>query len=326
MRILILGINGMLGSTAFRLLSQRDDVDVFGFARRETARRWFPAVAADRILTGIDVVNPDRLAAAMASVQPDVVINAVGIVKQLNAALDPLIAIPINAELPHRLAALCAHLGARLITIGTDCVFSGRTGGYREDDPCAAVDLYGRSKYLGEVDRPNAVTLRTSMIGPELASRHGLFEWFLAQRDTVRGYTRAVFSGLTTAELTRVIADHVIPNTALCGVYHVAAAAIAKYDLLRLVAAEYRHPVTIEPVAEPVIDRSLDGNRFRAATGYVAPDWPAMIRQMRALDDRAGRHRPDLVVRRIGRGAARREPSLATPSLTPSEEASPVRT
>ncbi|HEU4962037.1 MAG TPA: SDR family oxidoreductase [Sphingomonas sp.] len=289
MRILVLGITGMLGSTAFRLLSARGDAEVFGLARSESALRWFPGISADRILAGIDAASPDRLADAIAQVRPDVVINAIGIIKQIDAALDPLTTIPINAELPHRLALLCALSGARLIHVSTDCVFSGRTGGYREDDPPDATDLYGLSKYLGEVDQPHALTLRTSIIGPELATRHGLLEWFLSQRGSVRGYAGTVFSGLTSAELTRAIAEYAIPHPELHGLYHVAAAPIAKHDLVRMIRSEYRHPVAIERVAEPTIDRSLDGDRFRAATGYVAPAWPEMIRQMHFLDERAVR-------------------------------------
>jgi len=286
MRILILGITGMLGSTAFRLLSRRGNGAVFGTARHEAARRWFPDIADDRILAGIDAGQPARLAAAIEKVRADVVINAIGIIKQVDGALDPLTAIPVNAELPHRLAVFCREAGARLIHISTDCVFSGRTGGYREDDPPDAADLYGLSKYLGEVDQPHALTLRTSIIGPELATQHGLVEWFLAQRSRVPGFADAVFSGLTSAELTRVIADCVIPRPDLHGLYNVAAAPITKHDLLDLIRVEYRHPVTVDRVAEPVIDRSLNGARFRAATGYVAPVWPAMIRQMRMLDQR----------------------------------------
>jgi len=284
MRILILGITGMLGSTAFRLLSRRGDVAVFGTARHGAVHRWFPDVGPGRILSGVDAKCPEQLAAVINKVEPDIVVNAIGIIKQVEAALDPLTAIPINTELPHRLASLCARAGARLIHISTDCVFSGKVGGYREDDPPDACDLYGLSKFLGEIDQPHALTLRTSIIGPELSTRHGLLEWFLAQRGRVPGYAGAVFSGLTSAELTRVIADYIAPRPELSGLYHVAAAPITKHDLLDLISAQYQHAVTIEPIAEPMINRSLNSDRFCKATGYVVPDWPSMIRQMHALD------------------------------------------
>jgi dTDP-4-dehydrorhamnose reductase len=283
---MILGVTGMLGSTALRLLSRSGAHETIGVARDPLAGRWFPDVPAARMVTGIDVSDAAQLAATIAAHRPEVLINAVGVIKQVEAAVDPLVAIRINAELPHRLARLCGEVGARLIHVSTDCVFSGRRGRYRESDPPDVTDLYGLSKYLGEVDDPHAITLRTSIIGPELATRHGLLEWFLAQRGPVSGFTRAIYSGLTSAELTRVIETQVITAPALCGLYHVAASPISKRDLLALIASAYAHPVAIEPVAEPAIDRSLDGGRFRAATGYVAPTWPELIGRMRALDGR----------------------------------------
>lgn len=284
MRIAVLGISGMFGSMAFRLLTRRSEFEVFGSLRSATSAALLGYASSDRVLTGIDARDPDGLVQLLSQARPAIVINAIGIVKQLAAANDPLITIPINAELPHRLARVCALLGARLIHISTDCVFSGRTGGYLESDPPDVADVYGLSKFLGEVDYPNAVTLRTSIIGPELGSRNGLLEWFLAQRGQVPGYTGAVFSGLTSAELTSVIADYVIPRPELHGLYHVAAEPIAKYDLLRAIAAEYNHPVELERDSSVVIDRSLNGDRFRSVTGYVAPSWPEMIRRMRELD------------------------------------------
>lgn len=219
--------------------------------------------------------------AVLARVQPDVLINCVGLIKQLADAKDPLTALPINAMLPHRLARLCELAGTRLIHMSTDCVFSGRQGAYRESDMSDAEDLYGKSKYIGELhDLPHAITLRTSIIGHELGSSHALVDWFLSQQGSVKGFTKAIFSGLPTVELARVMKDFVIPHPQLNGLYHVAAEPIAKLDLLQLVAAEYGKQVDICPDDELVIDRSLDGSRFRDATGYVAPAWPELIRRM----------------------------------------------
>jgi dTDP-4-dehydrorhamnose reductase len=216
-------------------------------------------------------------------VRPAVVINCVGLVKQLADADDPLAALPVNALLPHRLARLCALTGTRLIHVSTDCVFSGRKGGYRESDDADAGDLYGRSKLLGEVDYANAMTLRTSIIGHELASAHGLIGWFLSQQGSVRGFTRAIFSGLPTGELARVMKDFVVPRPDLRGVYHVAADPISKYDLLHVVNQEYGRGLDIRADGQLRIDRSLDGTRFREATGYVAPPWPWLVAEMRAF-------------------------------------------
>jgi len=281
--ILVLGASGMLGNAVFRLFSQAPDLQVWGSLRSGGALRHFSPASVDRLVTGVDVENPDQLVRLLSGTTPDVIVNCIGLVKQLADANDPLAALPINSLLPHRLARLASLTGARLVHVSTDCVFSGRKGTYTEEDAPDAVDLYGRSKLLGEVDYPNAITLRTSIVGHELASNHGLVDWFLAQGGTVRGFTRAVFSGLPTVELARVIRDYVLPHPELRGLLHVSSAPIAKYDLLKLVAHEYGKNVEIEPDPRLVIDRSLDSTRFRAATGYVPPPWPELVRRMHSF-------------------------------------------
>jgi dTDP-4-dehydrorhamnose reductase len=281
-RVLVLGSTGMLGNALMRFLSASDGVEVWGTARRMPAAFRGQAFE-ERILTGIDVEDIDSVIYAFGEVRPRSIVNCVGLVKQLAEVDDPLRAIPINALLPHRLARLAQAVGARFVHISTDCVFSGRKGNYTESEAADAQDLYGRSKHLGEVDYPNAVTLRTSIIGHELDSAHGLIGWFLGQDGPVRGYRKAIFSGLPTVELSRVILDHVLPRRDLRGLYHVSAAPIAKYDLLRLVAEEYGRSNEIAPDDAVVIDRSLDSTRFRLATGYAPASWPELIRSMRAF-------------------------------------------
>jgi dTDP-4-dehydrorhamnose reductase len=280
-RILVLGATGMLGNAVLRLFAESPDFDVTGTARTPGSLRLLPGALADRVVAGIDVENPDALVQLFSDVRPDVVINCIGLVKQLAAADDPLAALPINALLPHRLARLCGLAGARLVHVSTDCVFSGTKGMYTESDPSDAKDLYGRSKYLGEVDYPHAVTLRTSIIGHELAGAHGLVGWFLAQDGSVKGFTKAVFSGLPTVELARVIRDQVIPRPALRGVYHVSAEPIDKFELLSLVAKEYGKAIGIRPDDQLRIDRSLDSSRFREETGWRPQSWPGLVRAMR---------------------------------------------
>jgi dTDP-4-dehydrorhamnose reductase len=235
----------------------------------------------------VDVLDSDALTAALARVRPDVVVNCVGLVKQLGSAKDPLAALPLNAMFPHRLARLCELLGARVVHVSTDCVFRGDRGMYTERDTPDADDLYGRSKLLGELDELNAVTLRTSIIGRELGSRNGLVDWFLNETGGVRGFTRAIFSGLTTDELSRVILERVLPQPQLRGVWQVSVAPITKYDLLVLLRDTYGRSTTITPDHSLVLDRSLDSTRFRDATGYVPPAWPAMIETMRAQGEPA---------------------------------------
>jgi len=280
MKIMVLGVTGMLGNAMFRVLSENRSLNLTGTARSEGARHYFAGDLAERIITGVDVENQDSLVRAYATAQPDVVVNCIGLVKQLADANDPLQAVPINTLLPHRLAALCDVVGARLIHISTDCVFSGVSGNYLETDFPDAYDLYGRSKLLGEVDYPNAITLRTSIIGHELAGGRSLVGWFLSQQGSVKGFTKAVFSGLPTVELATVVRDVVLDRCELRGLFHVASKPINKFDLLNLVAKAYGKDIEIIPSDQLIIDRSLCAEKFRLATGYVAPEWPILVKKM----------------------------------------------
>lgn len=280
MKVLVLGVSGMLGNTVLRYFSDDSRYQVFGSARSASVRNAFPPALAERIVVGTDVDNADSLAWLFGKVQPDVVINCIGLVKQLAESNDPLQAIPINSLLPHRLARLCAIAGARLVHVSTDCVFAGTRGGYTEAEASDATDLYGRSKYLGEVNYEHCITLRTSIIGHELNSANGLVGWFLAQQGSVKGYTQAIFSGLPTIELAHVIRDIVLPQPQLHGLYHVASQPINKFDLLTLVKKEYKKDIAIVADEKLKIDRSLNADRFREATGYIAPAWPELVEKM----------------------------------------------
>jgi len=280
MRVLVLGASGMLGNAMLRVLDEYESLEVYGTARSCDVGRFFPAKISARLMTGVDVENQDTLMKAFCQVRPQVVINCVGLIKQLAEAGDPLRSIPVNALLPHRLARLCAVSSARLVHISTDCVFSGEKGGYTELDPSDARDLYGQSKYLGEINDPGSITLRTSIIGHALNSSNGLIDWFLGQQGQCRGFTKAVFSGLPTVVLAQIIGDVIIPDSELHGMYHIASDPIAKFDLLKLVAGVYGKSIEIVPDDSLQIDRSLNAGRFRAATAYVAPQWPELVRVM----------------------------------------------
>lgn len=280
-RIVILGATGMLGNAVLRFFASKTDSEVHGTVRNWNAVSELQKMAPNaRFVPGVDVESLDSLTRMFAAVQPDIVINCIGIVKQLADASDPLIALPINALLPHRLARLAQVAGARLVHMSTDCVFSGAKGNYVEDDLPDANDLYGRSKLLGEVDYPNAITLRTSIIGHELTGNRSLIDWFLSQTGEVQGYTNAIFSGLPTIEIARIIHDYVIPNPDLHGLYHVSAAPIDKFELLSLVADTYSKKIAIRPQDDFAIDRSLNSDRFRSATGFKPKPWPELIQYM----------------------------------------------
>ncbi len=279
-RILVLGASGMLGNAMFRVLSEDRHNDVFATARSTSIRTNFETSIAEKILTGIDVENLDLLTKVFADLKPDVVVNCIGIVKQLSASNDPLVVLPINAMLPHRLARLSGLVGARFIHISTDCVFNGARGNYVETDESNAEDLYGRSKYIGEVSYSNSITLRTSIIGRELSGKNGLIDWFLSQSGSVRGYTKAIFSGLPTVELSRVVRDIVLNRPELSGLFHVASHPVSKFELLCIVRDVYGKQIEIVPDPSVSIDRSLNAGLFQRITGYQSPTWPQLVRLM----------------------------------------------
>lgn len=281
MKILILGASGMLGNAVLRVLSENTAHDVCGTVRSSGSAALLPAPLQSRLITGVDVENLDQVARTLDQVRPDVVINCIGLIKQNAEADDPLSALPINAMLPHRLSRLASLIGARMIHFSTDCVFAGTKGGYTEDDQSDAYDLYGRSKYLGELHQPHTITVRTSIIGHELAGARSLIGWFLGQTGSVKGFTRAIFSGLPTVEIAKIVRDRILPNKTISGVWHVSADPIAKFDLLKLVAEIYGKQIEVIADESLVIDRSLDSARFRLETGYVPPSWPELIQMMR---------------------------------------------
>lgn len=279
-RILVLGASGMLGNAVLRYFNAQSEHEVVGIVRSAGSARLLPESLQDRIALGGDVDDVDALVRMFDRHRPTVVINCVGLVKQLGDAKDPLAAIPVNAVLPHRLARLCALAGSRLVHLSTDCVFTGNKGMYREDDLPDAQDVYGRTKLLGEVDYPHALTLRTSIIGHELASHHSLVCWFLSQQGQARGFSQAIFSGLPTVEIARVIDKHVLDRPELSGLYHLSAEPIDKFSLLQFIAKIYGKEIDITEDRSLVIDRSLDSTRFRRATNYQPDAWPELIQRM----------------------------------------------
>lgn len=282
MRVLILGGAGMLGHKLAQGLSTT--VDTWATIRGSAAAyARYGLLREDRLIAGVDVLNFDSIVETMAKVRPDAVINCTGIIKQLPTAHDPVLSLTINSLLSHRLQRLCVAAGARLIHISTDCVFSGAKGMYTEDDPSDALDLYGRTKFLGETAGPGALTIRTSIIGREIATRSGLVEWFLSQRGgRVEGYRHAVFSGFTTHELTRIVHRMLTEFPDLHGTLQASAEPISKYDLLLLLKRGYGFDIEVQPNDRVRINRSLDSSRFRQRTGYVPPAWPAMVEELAA--------------------------------------------
>jgi dTDP-4-dehydrorhamnose reductase len=280
MKILVLGISGMLGNGIFRKLSTFKDCKVYGTLRSASNLPAFKNDLHKNIITEVDVENFYSLIDLFSKIKPDVVINCIGLVKQIEDSGNILRALPINSLLPHRLAKMLSLSGTRFIHISTDCVFSGTKGMYKETDIPDAIDIYGLTKLMGEVTYENTVTLRTSIIGHEIKTNRSLVNWFLAQEGVVKGFSRAIFSGLPTVELAEIIHRYIIPNKNLTGLYHISANPIDKFSLLKIIAKVYKKNITIEEDKTFVIDRSLDSSRFRDLTGFCPSSWDNLIVSM----------------------------------------------
>ncbi len=280
LKIIILGATGMLGHKLMQVLA--DKFLITGTMRGESPDLSDHPVFSDmKIIGNIRADDLKSVHNAIDTTEPEVVINCIGIVKQLPAAQDPLQSIAINALFPHQLAQICRQKKIRLIHMSTDCVFSGRKGCYSEEDLSDAEDLYGKTKFLGEVDYPGCLTLRTSIIGRELDTTHGLIEWFLSQEGkTVSGYKKAIFSGLTTRALSEIIAEIIVNQPRLFGIRQVASEPISKYDLLNLVNKIYGLKIRIDPDETIINNRSLNPEKFKKETNIKIPSWEYMIEEM----------------------------------------------
>lgn len=280
MRILILGGRGMLGHRLERKLSQTHDVYI-------TLRRSIDQYPSEelprksRVIFNLNIHDDAGLNDAIHSVKPEVILNCIGIIKQRIESENRYESLMINSVLPHRLAKLCRVFGARLIHFSTDCVFSGKRGGYTEDDLSDAEDVYGKTKYLGEVDDDRCMTIRTSIIGRELENKKGLIEWFIAQNGkTIKGYENAIFSGITTNELSNIVDQILVTHQELSGIWQVGANKINKYELLLKAKMAFGWKGDVNPFSDYYCDRSFSSERFIKATGYRAPSWDEMLEVM----------------------------------------------
>lgn len=282
MRFLILGGTGMFG---FQMVKECMDRNLDFYATLRNPDKMpdeFKKKLADKLYILEDAADWDALEECVSKVKPDYLINCVGIVKQSPLAKKPIESITINSLLPHKLESFGQKYNFRLIHISTDCVFSGNKGSYVETDFSDADDLYGRSKYLGEVDYGQGVTIRTSVIGNEIAEpTHGLLEWFLSQKGPVNGYKNVIFSGLTTTELAKVMLDEVVAKEIPSGLYHVASDPISKYKLLHIINDIYRKNTDIQASDELSVDRSLRPSKFNEITNYSCPSWSQLIEEMK---------------------------------------------
>jgi dTDP-4-dehydrorhamnose reductase len=280
MRVLIFGGSGMLGHKLVQ--KWNDKFDVWTTLRGDLkSLAEINIFDKDKTIENVEVEDQEKVSEVIDRIKPAVIVNAVGVIKQLDAAGNVVKSLTTNAIFPHRLHGFAKNIGARLICISTDCVFSGKKGNYNEEDTPDAYDLYGKSKNLGEVIAENCLTIRTSIIGRELRTAHSLLEWFLSNRGKkVKGYKQAIFSGFPTIVLAEILADLIVNHKDLNGLYHVSSEPINKYDLLNLLKSAYDVDIEIEPSEEVKIDRSLDSKKFREATEFKPLSWSEMIKTM----------------------------------------------
>lgn len=277
----MLGATGKIGRLLFLGLSSTKGYEVWGTSRSSIkTKQIFNAKEREHILDELNAWNIKKFENIIYQLRPQEVINCIGIIKQLPECQVPEQAIYVNALFPHLLSGICKKNNARLIHLSTDCVFSGRKGNYDDNDTPDALDMYGKTKGLGEVANSHSLTIRSSYIGHELGTKYELLEWFLSQRVTVKGFRRAIYSGLTLIELTKVFSKYIIPNDELTGIYNISSKPISKFDLLQLIAKRYNKSTRIEIDDNFICDRSLNSDKFRKLSKYIPPDWPKMIEDM----------------------------------------------
>ena len=275
--VMILGVNGMLGHTLFKFFNFNTSLNTVGILRNKRNLLSDNMLSKSKNIYEYNFIEDNVLKQLIDAFKPKFIINCIGIVKQHPDANNPLISISVNSLFPHKLDKLCQLFETKLIHFSTDCIFSGKKGNYVEDDISDSHDLYGRSKFLGEVKSNNTLTLRTSYIGEELVTARGLLSWFLQQKGRVKGFSRAIYSGLTTVEIAKVLNEFVLPNETLKGVYHLSSEPIDKYSLLKIIKNVYDKNVTIEKDSEFKINRSLNSSKFQIETGYQPLKWEESI-------------------------------------------------
>ena len=280
MKLLIIGGTGMLGHKLFQLLSETFP-ETYATVRQDISKEPFKRISfiqSKKVFQDIDVLDVEALEKVVLTVKPDYILNCVGIIKQHKEDAAPIPCIKINSLLPHQLAELASEYGGRVIHFSTDCVFDGKRGSYTEEETPNATDIYGRSKAMGEVVCDNALTLRTSFVGRELSSHLSLFDWFLTQKGTrIRGFTRAIYSGVTTNQMANIVRLILQDFPALSGLYQVVADPISKHDLLKLAKEIFELNIEIEPYHDFAIDRSMKGDKFYSVTGYKSPSWETLL-------------------------------------------------
>ncbi|MGZ3748340.1 MAG: dTDP-4-dehydrorhamnose reductase family protein [Pseudobdellovibrionaceae bacterium] len=300
--IVVLGCSGMLGHKLMQTISETTDYHVYGTVRTTDSSRInkLPRNKNTTIVGNIDADNLNNLQKLLIETRPVAVVNCIGIVKQLPEGSQPIPSIKINSLLPHQLAEMSQKVGSRFFHFSTDCVYSGTKGFYNESDATDPQDLYGKSKAICEVGGPGCFTIRSSIIGPELDSHLGLFEWFCRQKGKrVKGYRNALYTGFTTAAMSRILIMLIEKFPEMSGVWNVASNPISKYEILCKINKVLNLGITIDEDQSYAMNRTLDGSKFQKATDFIPPSWDEMISQL--AQDNEIRRRFLMEAEKVGR-------------------------
>ena len=284
MRIIILGGTGMLGHQLWKYLPTCFPDTFVTIRNSRTDYGDKNLYLSDRVIENVDVSDLNVVTGVLKAIQPNVILNCIGLTKRREEPDNPSLSIFLNALFPHHLAKLASDTGSRVIHFSTDCVFDGVVGQYKDNGLTNATDLYGRTKALGEITAGHVLTLRSSFIGRELRDGTELLEWFLAQQGEVIGFKNAIYTGLTTLELSRVIEFMLRRYPDASGLYNVSSDPISKYDLLKLIAERMRPGMKVLPEEQFRCDRSLDSTRFRKEFKYTPPNWETMVEELSQED------------------------------------------
>lgn len=280
MKVIILGSTGMIGSAILFTLSKNKNLNVFGCTSRDYLPEKLTKNKDILFLKGFNLENYSSLEYYIKNYKPNIVINCAGIVKQSSLALDYLKMIHLNSIIPHQLNTLSQKYEFKILQVSTDCVFSGKGGNYKESDIPDPIDVYGKSKSLGELTNYNHLTLRCSLVGFEIFSKNGLLEWFLDQKNECKGFKNAIFSGLTTFEFATVVEEIILNHSNLKGLFHISSMPISKYDFLKKISFHFSKTINIIPDINFKINRSLNSSLFSKKTGIKISNWDVMIKDL----------------------------------------------
>ena len=279
MKILILGGDGMIGHKMVQVLgAQNHEIVISVREKRDLSLKSFSSKSKvffndfikDNALNFLDKVNPD------------VIINAIGVTIRRGVNDHVSNSIYINSYFPHQLANWAGIHNKRLIHFSTDCVFSGSEGSYSEDATPNASDYYGKTKGLGEVLSKNALTLRSSMIGPELFNKTELFEWVINNKEKeINGFSRVIYSGVTTVYMARLVADLIENHKDLSGIYNIASNPISKFELLHLINDNFDLGLVINKDQSIISNKTLDPSKIDNELGIKSPSWNELIIELK---------------------------------------------